>query len=82
MSLELQGALTRLRNEKLELAVKAKALIKSIKHLLATASITPLEEIDIESVEIQARELKQAYMDYLDVKKKIEEIEKELNGGF
>jgi flagellar biosynthesis chaperone FliJ len=82
MNLELQGALTRLRNEKMELTVKAKALIKSIKHLLATAAITPLEDLDIESVEVQARELKQAYKDYLKIKSKIDEIEKELDGGF
>ena len=82
MSLELQGALVNLRNEKMELAVKAKALIKSIKHLLSTAAITPLEDIDIESVEIQARELKEIYRNYLEVKQKMTEIDKELNGGF
>ncbi len=82
MNIQLQGALAKLRQEKMELVVKGKTLAKSIKELLATSSITPLEDLDIESVYIYASELKQVYDDYREVQNKIKTIEKELEGGF
>lgn len=76
--LELEGALQRLKMKRLELATKADAKIKAIKHLLAISAITPIDEIDIEGVHALAEDLLSIKVEMLENLQKTKKIEKEL----
>jgi hypothetical protein len=78
-NLELEGARTRLRGRRMELAVAINAKIKGVKGLLATSAIDPIEKIDIAGaarLAIEARDEKQEYLEILD---KLRAIDEELD---
>ncbi len=77
-NLELEGARSRLKGRRMELAVAIGAKIKSVKGLLATSAIDPIEKIDIQSAArllVEARDEKQEYLEILG---KIRVIDEEL----
>lgn len=47
--MQLKEELARLKQKKIELSLSADASIKAAKELLATSSITPLHEIDLQT---------------------------------
>jgi hypothetical protein len=78
---ELRGILSQKRLTKGELAIKADALMKGIKHLLAASAVTPLEEIDAAGVLSLARELMEVKEKHSSVLEEIRKLKKELGEG-
>lgn len=78
--LELEGMLQRLRMERVELMTKAEIKIRAIKHALSMATITPLDEIDVEGVHALSCELLAIKKGMIDSMEKTKKIERELNG--
>lgn len=78
--IELEGMQGRLRRERLDLATRAGAKITAIKHLLSLASITPVEEIDLEGVHALAGELCEIKAQLTANTEKTKKVERELNG--
>lgn len=78
VNLELEGARSRLKNRRMELAVAIGAKLKSVKGLLATSAIDPIEKIDIQSAArllVEARDEKQEYLNILE---KLHAIDEEI----
>ncbi len=76
--LELRGALVTKKQKKMDLSIRAGALMKTIQHVLATSSITPLAEIDVPGMAASASELLRVYQEHSQVCDDIRKIEKEL----
>ena len=79
--LEMKGALQELKLRKMNLIISANTKIKAIKDALALSSVTPLSEIDIDSVALISQELRDVKDEYLDTLEKIKSLEKELGSG-
>lgn len=76
--LELKGMLQDLKQKRMNLAISADAKMKAIRHMLATSSITPISEIDCESIAFIANELLRVKEQYMLILEDIKKIEKEL----
>jgi hypothetical protein len=76
--LQLKGMLHDLKLKKMRIVTAADANIKAVRNLLATASITPLEEIDLRSALIHLQEAVDQQKQYLETCNDIVKIEKEL----
>lgn len=77
-NLELRGALSTKKQRRMDLAIRADGLMKAVKHLLATSSITPLVKIDIEQVQAIANDLVGIKREYILICDDIDKIEREL----
>ena len=76
--LQLKGMLSDLKQKKMKLATGADANVRAMRNILATASVSPLSEIDLESALIHLTEARQQQEDYFRVCADIKKIEKEL----
>jgi len=76
--LQLKGKLSDLKIRKMELATKASANINAVRSLLATAAITPLEEIKLKDALVHMTEAYGQQREYLNVCGDIKKIKKEL----
>jgi len=76
--LQLKGMLHDLKLKKMKFITAADANIKAVRNLLATASFTPLEDIDIRNALIHLQEAMDQQKGYLEACNDIAKIEKEL----
>lgn len=75
----LKGHLSDLKTQKLDLDLKIDANIKAAKALLAGASITPIDRIDLDGAVVNLKEAADLKKQRTDVMKKITTIEQELD---
>lgn len=76
--LQLKGVLSELKMKKADLASRITARVGAMKKLLATSSISPIEEICLAEVETNAVESHALQKEYFGVLANIAKIEKEL----
>ena len=76
--LELEGALARLRREKLELAIRAKNHMRTIKEKLTFSDVHEATKLDVPGVVVAAHDLRDAWNRLMEIEGQIEAINREL----
>lgn len=78
--LEMEGMIQRLRKENIDLATQANMSIRAIKDALALSAVTPIDQIDADTIDAAAAQLSVIRDEYIANRKKIEALRKELDG--
>ena len=79
--LQLKGALAEKKQRRMDLTVRIDANVAAIKSLLATSSITPMADVDLRAVKLNADEAYQLQEDLKACLNDIENLQKELGDG-
>ena len=74
----LKGRYMDMKQKRIDLTLRINAQIKAIKNLLASSSVSPIAEIDLEGVAVLAVEARDLKTKHMEICCDIAKVEKEL----
>jgi len=74
----LKGRYMDMKQKRIDLALQINTQIKAIKNLLASSSVSPIAEIDLEGVAVLAAEARDLKTKHMEICCDIAKVEKEL----
>jgi hypothetical protein len=72
------GRMAELKNKKNDLSLRIRGNIRSVQTLLATASVDPIQEVDIPSAAASMSQATGDYYEYVEILRQITALEREL----